>query len=365
MRCRNRWFVVAGLMVFAIVVTTAQSRTDRLVIGEQKTFRPGYAVGDIAIANPDVCDYRVIAGRREVMLIANGQGFTTLTIWDQRGVKRDEIGIEVVSREFAKVQADLADLLRPYPGVVIKPLGNRAVITGTVNTPEDLEMVRTLAAAASDTLCTVTVAAARGSGSGSGSAAADPPGAEPAAAPTIRRVPVRQGEAPAAEPGHAAGDVEYLIEVYESPLSAPPPEVAGPQGRRLYSGRVRTDRGIEVRQSVSLQVKGLPGTKTVSLSLTPSTRSAGIETALVVDTDLPLGPGDPAKSSAWFRATLTFGLRAGQTRYVRENDLATSARAAGNAARQSAIVIAISPAIVGAPRDAASARPSPARPGGE
>lgn len=404
MRSTSTRMGLVMLLTLVLSPVLAQAPSERLVVGEQKTFKPGYAVGDIAISNPAVCDFRVVSGRREVMLIANGQGFATLTVWDQRGVKRDELAIEVLSREFAKTLADLTELLQPYPDVSIRPLGNRAAITGTVNTPEELQNVRALAGA-TGAVCTVTVKA--------GPAAAAPPGSptavtpaptqpppalpsvvrDPEPPPTIKRAPAQiqtpapvplggatppvavpvpvkpeataapatppeavsvpatatppppnvsiaqpelQPKAPATPPATpawnppaGAGSFEYLVELYETPVTAPPPEVAGLQGKKLYGGRLRTDPGIEVRHLIQIAPAGEGSPQRgFSIGLVPSLVGAGIQTVLTVDTNLPFGAYDQAKTPVWIRATTTFTNRSGQTRYVLEAELAKTAKPA-------------------------------------
>jgi hypothetical protein len=468
MRYRGRLSVLALVLATSLLPLHAQTRSERLVVGEQKTFRPGYAGGDIAISNPRVCDFRVVSGRLEIMLIANGQGFTMLTVWDQRGVKRDEIGIEVVSPAFAKLLNDLAELVRPYPDVQIRPLGNTAVMTGTVNTPDELAAVRTLAGASGVT-STVTVKKLTppagqpqpvdATGAPTPVVQAPPPTPivqappptpavqRPPAAPSIVRdpeppppvrrapavipgatpVPVEQPPAavpvpvpvqpepvaappapvavpaPAAPPPNVApaapavtvaptatatppvtvappvtgappvaaapspttgdwarptgtGSVEYLVELYEAPASGPPPEVVGPQGRRLFLGRLRSDPGIEVRHLVKLSGSGTAGAgaeRTFSIGLTPTVTAGSIQTAVVVDTDLPLGAADPRKPPVWIRATLTFACRPGQSRFIRETEFTHNAKTT----RATTLLVVVTPSLIRAPQpDALAAR---------
>ena len=450
---------IARVVVTAVVVALAwpmwaQTRSERLVAGEQKTFNPAYAVGDIAIANPAVCDFRVVSGRREVMLVAVRPGFTTLTIWDQRGTKRDEVAIEIVSREFARILADMTELLRPYPDVVIKPLGDRAVLIGTVNTPDELQTVKTLANAAGNLICTVTLRravaptvespapvsvpaplpvpppathtftadappqlpppvptvtydpeppapvrrtpvtmpapvslgtlppppATTPQPVGAMPPPAAPPVAVPAAAtppppnispappsaPSVSpRPPVQPLPTPSPAPSPAADwstpagsdTVEYLVELYESPASAPPPEVAGPKGKRLYIGRLRSDPGVEVRQLITLaggtSANALRG---LSIGLTPSLVNNAIHTAVIVDTNLPVGKYDQ-KNPVWIRCALAFTGRPGQTRFISEVELARSAApvappaspgtSQGNAGRVAGQVIDTGAAVAG------------------
>lgn len=397
-RIASAALVLAAAMILAPPLgAQSSSSSERLVIGEQKVVKPGYAVGDIAISNPQVCDFRVMGGtRRDVMLIANGAGFTTLTIWDQRGVKRSEIAIEVMSRELAKLQADLRELMRPYPNVTVKALGTRLVLAGTVDTVEDLEQIRAMSSADSNILCSVVVKSA----GVPRTQAADPPdpGAPPAVSPPpvtpppaggvvvdptppppTRRpaagttgspvslggaakppvsaepppMPPPSGGVAAATPpppnvttgGRATpppatggwgtavgtGSIEYLVEIYESPTSAPPPEVAGPQGKRLFQARLRTDVGREVRHMVTVgsapnappaQMRGM------SLGFTPRVTENTIETSMVVDTNLPIGDYEQKKNPVWLRCTVEFSTPNNRTRYVSEFELAATAQPA-------------------------------------
>lgn len=376
MRVRIALVILTGLLASALPAPAwAQIRAERLAVGEQKTFKPGYAVGDIAIANPDVCDFRVVSARREVMLIATGQGFTTLTVWDQRGVKRDEIAIEVVSREFAKLLNDLAELLRPYPGVTVRTLGNRVALSGTVASAQELEAVREIASAV-EVVSTVTVRSAAVQPPPAGAETAAATGSvvpDPAPPPPSRRpvtnaptpVPLTPGTASssrtpasAAQPAAAAsppapnvstsgaaraatpaepsaavgnGAIEYLVEIYETPTSAPPPEVAGPQGKKLFTARLRTDVGIEVRQLVNVGPKTATPAQMrgISIGLTPSTSEGSIQTEAVIDTNLPLGPYEQKKNPVWLRCTASFESRPGQARYLNEHELAGSAQPVG------------------------------------
>lgn len=412
-----RRVLAVALLVAAPISALAQARSERLVTGEQKTFTPGYAVGDIAIANPQIADYRVVSNRRDVLLIANTPGFTTLTVWDQRGAKREEITIEVVSRDYAKLIADLTELVRPYRNVTVRSLGNRLVLAGTVNSTQELTAVRALASADNRILSTVTVEGAPGdpataapprtqpttpatpTSAGTAPAAPAPRPAtptivlDPVPPPSTRPVvnapapvaltpatpstaaPIAMAGAPApdratsappvAVPAVAAPpppnvsavtgersaprvgpptvaspfkssepvSIEYQVELYESPSSGPPPEVRGPQGTRLYATRLRTQGGTEVQQVITVgKQEGSPANlRGIRVALTPTVTGAGIQTAVVIDTNLPLGQYDQKNNPVWLRSRVSFSGQAGQTRYITEAELARTASPTGAA----------------------------------
>ena len=177
--------------------------------------------------------------------------------------------------------------------------------------------------------------------------------------------PVPPLPAPSPAPSPAAdwstpvgsGAVEYLVEIYESPASAPPPEVAGPQGKRLYIGRLRSDSGVEVRQLIKLAGGTSANTlRGLSIGLTPSLVNNAIHTAVVVDTNLPVGKYDQ-KNPVWLRCALAFTLSPGQTRFIPEVELARSAApvapvpppgtSPGNAGRVAGQVIDTGAAVAG------------------
>jgi hypothetical protein len=383
-----------GSVSTAVAQTAEAQGPTQLLTGEQKTLRPGYAIGNIAIGDPKVCDFKILPGRLEVMLVAKGQGQTLLTLWDQRGVKRAEIQVEVTSREMAKLKADLTELLRPYPGVQVSGLGARLVLVGTVDTQAELQAIRALAQAAGGVQSLVT---SREAAPSPGGVRAAPPAATPrapAAAPrpvpagTATLVPLGAGSqggssatagaapvavgagqpssaapAPIAPPpmtaaaanppppnvtsraaapppvtaspvggrgsagiGAAASRVDYDLELIETSSSAPPPEVMGPQGRSLFKTRLSTTPGTSVRQFVTAEgatapTAGSPVTG-ISIGVRPTVDAGGrIRTALVVDTNLPIGRPGAGATTQWARAQLEFTVGAGETRYLSEREL--------------------------------------------
>src|SRR5262249_60272723 len=104
---------------------------------------------DIAIADPAIADYRVLNGRREVLLIGKAEGRTALKIWDQKHARVTDLLIRVTTREAAKIETDLRDLLKDYPTVRLAPLGGSLVIAGEVSSERDLEAIQNIADAAS------------------------------------------------------------------------------------------------------------------------------------------------------------------------------------------------------------------------
>src|SRR5262245_60760632 len=109
---------LAGLTI-AAAAQDANPQDLTLFVKEQKPFSPGYAIGNIAIGDPEVADYKVMPGRKEIMLFAKGKGETRLIIWDQKNVKRHDLKITVAVKEEMQAETDLKELLAPFPTVSV------------------------------------------------------------------------------------------------------------------------------------------------------------------------------------------------------------------------------------------------------
>jgi len=112
-----------------------------LYANSQETFSPGFAVGDVAVAEPEIADYKVLPGRREMLLYGKAPGTTTLTLWDQKRVQRAAITITVISREDQQAEKDLTELVADFPSVKVRRVKGKLVLTGVVQTKNDREAI--------------------------------------------------------------------------------------------------------------------------------------------------------------------------------------------------------------------------------
>jgi hypothetical protein len=122
-----------------------------LYANSQETFNPGFALGDVAVAEPEIADYKVLAGRREMLLYGKTPGTTTLTLWDQKRVQRAVITITVISREDQQAEKDLTELVADFPSVKVRRVKGKLVLTGVVQTKNDLEAIQKIAETAEAT----------------------------------------------------------------------------------------------------------------------------------------------------------------------------------------------------------------------
>lgn len=112
-----------------------------LLKGQATTFSFEYELGDVATANPKVCDYLVGQDRRSLYLNGRGNGETTVTIWDAAGTKRDEIAVRVVSSTLKDVYDRTRQEFGELSGIEIKAKEGRVEIEGTVAEPDDFRRI--------------------------------------------------------------------------------------------------------------------------------------------------------------------------------------------------------------------------------
>jgi len=298
-----------------------------LVVGEERALEPGYGVGDISIANPKIADYRVIgAGRRSILLMGRGAGSTTLIVWDQRGVKRDEVAVTVVTREAIQLERDLRELLKDFPDVELRTLAGTPVIAGSVQTKEDLAAVERIATAAR-VRSVVRLAAPAGppgsgggkvpSPSGTGSRTADPvrgPGGDPS--PPVESV---------------AGRVIYYVELLEASTQFRSGSYATgvePSGTRLYSGQLVAATDVEGELFIggaSQKTGGQAATLDTGLRLRirPSQVDARgrIRSEVSIETNLPFDGASQYDPAVWRRARWEFAAASGEPFAISGTDL--------------------------------------------
>lgn len=307
---RLAWRAALALLASCVLVTAAAAQEPTaqevsLFVKEQQGFTPGYAVGDIAVGDPGVADFRVRPGRRELLLLGTGEGATTLTIWDQKRVKRHEVHIVVRTRESVKAETDLKDLLKEFPTVEVRRLGSKLIVAGTVGTQSDKDAVERLAnAGGAENVVRVVKA-------GSATTTTAPATGDPST-PGSPATPA----APAGAP-----QVEYEVELLEANIafaSGTYGRGIEPSGRSLFKERVRAAVGGEVdvtipgvaaaapsdasqnRKSDKNKPPPAPLTATsLRLKLRPTNlaETGEITTFVLIETNLPVeGSMDPSIS---------------------------------------------------------------------
>lgn len=372
--------VLPALLLVSVILTPASGAQSPVALkqtlspGEQKTFEPGYAVGDIAIGDPKIADYRVLgADRKTLILLGKGLGVTTLQIWDQQRRSRHEVSITVVRAESEALEAQLVALLRDFPAVEIRRLAASLVLAGSVSSKEDLTAIEKIASAAKissvvryvpptplpapapvaqaappvtvigepKTVPPTPAAASPAAASRVAPLATPAPAAVSAPGPEAAlRAPAGAPPAPAPVPG---GAVVYEIELLEASMRFRTGSYATgiePSGRRIYAGVVQAPQGQTSQVFIGgPALVGAPGTakkgapaeksKTVEtgirLYLTPEPPDASgkFRSRIMVETNLPFG-SDLYDPEAWRRARLEFSGKSGEPFAITGTDLLAS-----------------------------------------
>ena len=325
--------VSASLLALAVLAPAtlafAQPTKDELTIyvNEVTTWSPGYAMGDIVLGAPATAGYEPVSGRRQLMLRGKKVGRTTLNIWDQRKTLRHEIMLIVTTREAETVEADLKQLLAPYPNVLISKLGGEMLLTGTVAAQDDLTAVNNIARVARVQSAVRVAAGLRPTGPIAGPGGPVGPGATPGGS----------SAGPVAEAAPTA--VRYELELFEASSQFKTGEYGRgvePSGRSLYKGTVTADIGGEGElfiggPAVDPKKKNDKGLEDTGIRLTVRPRvgtRGGLVTAVEVETNVPLEYAlyDP---EVWRRSRYSFTTSEGIPFAVSGNDLLAAPAIAG------------------------------------
>lgn len=342
MSCWSRsWLVVLACVCLAAAASAQPvpaAPETRMLVGDQKVMEPGFAVGDIAIGDPAVADFRVRPGRKAILLIAKRAGQTKLILWDQRGSERHEYQIVVETAEQAQAETKLRGLLRDFPSVKVERLGGGLVVTGSVSAQEDLALIQRMAEStgaesfvryvapetratrpapppSTATPTTAPPPAAATGAPGAVAPATAPPAtsAPPPATPPATRVPAAPPAAatpaaattppPASPPAAAeAGDtIEYEVQLLEASSafgSASYETGIEPSGRVLHSGKVLAPLGGDGQLFIPAKAfeskdtktpKGATGTDGMRITLTPTELDGrDLTTKILIETNVPV-----------------------------------------------------------------------------
>lgn len=315
---------------------------ETLVVNQQQIVKPGYAVGNIAIGDPKVADFRVMPGRREVLLFGKGPGNTTLTIWDQKNVARHQIVITVATQEAVSAERDLRELLKKFPTVEVRRALGSLTVTGDVESKEDFAAIRRIADAAR--------------------------------ARNLVRYTGKADEATPAVPANPPQPaVQYEIELFEASAQYRSGSYATgvePSGRSLFKGTAEAAFGAEgqifiggtavtgaqkksegdSKKTTNAQQK--PVETGIRLRLRPSNPDAAgrFTTFVLVETNLPIA-SDTYDPAVWRRARWEFAAASGEPFGVTGGDLlATPDATAPSGGKNAGRAVSVATGLPGASR---------------
>jgi hypothetical protein len=274
-------------------------REVHLLVGDQSVLEPGFAVGDISVADPAIADYRVRPGRRSILLLGKGSGRTKLILWHQDNKTRAEVDVIVETREQAEAENKLRVLLRDYPSVKVERIGGGLVVSGSVSAEDDLALIDRMAQSVNAESFVKYTAPERTPGRGGVAPAPASTPARPSTTTPSGSVAAAPPPVPGAAPG--AIEIEYDVQVLEAGINFGTSSYETgiePSGRVLHKATVRAPVGGSVEVFVpgkvlnSKDIKIPPNeleTGGIRLTLTPSALDdEQLSTRILVETNLPI-----------------------------------------------------------------------------
>jgi hypothetical protein len=317
-------------------------------------------MGNIVLADPKIAGYEPTPGRRELMVRGKKVGTTTLNIWDQKGVLRKELTLNVTTHDADTADDDLKDLLKDFPSVEVRRLGGQLVVAGSVSSKDDLAAIEKMAAAAKAKSVVRYVAPGSGIAPSGGTGPVAGGTTSPATPPSGgTSTPAGPTSGPVlTAPGGTI--MEYEIELLEASAQFATGSYARgiePSGRSMFKGTVRAAIGQDgtlfiggkalapppdakelkrrEKEAKDAKKKGGPdpaaaaeaeGAETgIRLTVHPNAPSStgSFKTDVMVETNVPLNY-DLYDPDQWRRSRWSFSGRTGDPFGLSGNDLLAS-----------------------------------------
>lgn len=144
MKFKMAW-LIALFLILSNEPALAAVESQTLMKGQSATITLQYEVGDIAVADPGICDYLASQDRRSLYLNGRGGGETTITLWDVKGDKKDEFVVRVVTTTLKEALERVRESVGDLKGVNVVLRDGRVEIGGEVAEPEDFRQIESLA----------------------------------------------------------------------------------------------------------------------------------------------------------------------------------------------------------------------------
>lgn len=141
MNKKNLTLILIVFLQFAIApyVSAEPIPRQQLVKGKATSIETPYVIGDVAVSDERICDFMVPDSRAEIYLNPKEEGATTLTVWDERGVKKDVVPVEVYGADLNDLTEKLKKEFRDT-NVDVKISGRRVLLVGEAESKATLEM---------------------------------------------------------------------------------------------------------------------------------------------------------------------------------------------------------------------------------
>jgi len=131
--------------VCALAEAKIQEEQIHLMKGESSTHDTGFLIGDVAVGNRKILDYMVSSTRDQIFLNALSEGETSLTVWDQNGVRQQKLVVSIYSTVLRDVMQEAENTFSSLPEVKVKTKNGRIHLEGKVEDLDTLEVAQSFA----------------------------------------------------------------------------------------------------------------------------------------------------------------------------------------------------------------------------
>lgn len=138
-------FIFLFFLFFKFAEAKIQEEQMHLMKGESSTHDTHFLIGDVAVGNRKILDYMVSSTRDQVFLNALSEGETSITLWDQNGVRQQKLVVSVYSTVLRDIMQEAESAFSSLPEVKLKTKNGRIHLEGEVEDLDTLEVAQSFA----------------------------------------------------------------------------------------------------------------------------------------------------------------------------------------------------------------------------
>jgi pilus assembly protein CpaC len=135
-------FLSVLILAFASSIVFSQSTDEYLIVNVPKLKSFNYAIGNVTVGSPDICDFRANRKTNQITLYPKKAGETLLMVYDANGKQRNAIQLSVYPTDPERLLSQIRKLLMNIEGISINRMDQKIVIDGEVYTQEDKERIK-------------------------------------------------------------------------------------------------------------------------------------------------------------------------------------------------------------------------------
>jgi len=124
----------------------AEGTTEYLIVNTPKVKQFDYSIGNVTIGSQDIVNFKADRTKNRITLFPKEAGTTLLLVYDQKGIQRDAIQLNVYPTDPERLLQQVRRLLLDVEGITITRLDEKIVIDGEVILPSDKERIQKVVA---------------------------------------------------------------------------------------------------------------------------------------------------------------------------------------------------------------------------